>query len=66
MKTLTDGREAVEFKQLFDEILPHLRGGSLTVRVEIEGDSDGYAEGVRRTVSENAATLKFDQHSFEE
>lgn len=66
VKTLTDGREAVDFKQIFDEILPHLRDGSLTVRVEIEGESDAYPEGVRRTVSENASTLKFDQHGFEE
>lgn len=65
-KTLAVGREAVDFKQIFDEILPHLRNGSLTVRVEIEGDSDGYSEGVRRTVSENANTLKFDQVGFEE
>lgn len=65
-KTLSDGREAVDFKQIFDEILPHLRDGSLTVRVEIEGDSEGYPEGVRRTVTENANTLKFDQVGFEE
>lgn len=66
VKTLSTSREAVEFKQIFDEILPHLRDGSLSVRVEIEGEGDGYPEGVRRTVSENATTLKFDQHGFEE
>lgn len=66
VRTLPSGREAVEFKQIFDEILPHLKDGSLSVRVEIEADKgDGYSAEVRRTVSENASTLKFDQFGFE-
>ncbi|MGN7246938.1 Swt1 family HEPN domain-containing protein [Janibacter anophelis] len=65
-KTLIDGKEAMDFKQIFDEILPHLRGGDLSVRVEIEASSDvGFSEGVVRTVSENASTLKFEQYGFE-
>lgn len=64
-RALTPGREAMDFKQIFDESLPHL--GQVTVRVEIEAhDPDGYDEGVRRTVSENAATLRFEQSGFEE
>lgn len=66
-KTLSTSKEAVDFKQIFDEILPHLRGGGLSVRVEIEADhSVGFDESARRTVAENAATLKFDQFGFEE
>ena len=66
-RTLSSGREAADFKLIFDEILPHLRTGNLTVRVEIEADSlNGYPEAAVRTVSENAATLKFDQHGFED
>ena len=66
-RTLGTGREAADFKLIFDEILPHLRTGNLTVRVEIEADSlNGYPEAAVRTVSENAATLKFDQHGFED
>lgn len=65
--TLTDGREAADFRQLFDEILPHLRSGSLSVRIEIEAhDPAGFGEDVVRTVSENAATLKLEQHGFED
>lgn len=63
--TLADGREASDFRTLFEEILPHLRSGSLSVRVEIEAhDPEGYSEGVTRTVSENANTLRLDQHGF--
>ena len=65
--TLTEGREAADFRQLFDEILPHLRSGHLAVRLEIEATkSDGFDEGIIRTVSENATTLKVEQHGFEE
>jgi hypothetical protein len=39
----------------------------ITITVEIEATSDGgFAEDVRRTVSENARTLKFETHEFEE
>ena len=65
--TLTDGHEAADFRQLFDEILPHLRSGRLIVRIEIDASSaDGFDERVVRTVSENATTLKVEQHGFEE
>lgn len=65
--TLADGREAADFRQLFDEILPHLRAGNLTVRLEIEATrDDGFDEGIVRVVSENSTTLKVEQHGFEE
>jgi predicted AAA+ superfamily ATPase len=39
----------------------------VTITVEIEATSDdGFSEDVCRTVSENARTLKFDTHEFEE
>jgi hypothetical protein len=40
---------------------------SITVSVEIEATSEqGFPDDVRRTVRENARTLKFDTHEFEE
>jgi predicted AAA+ superfamily ATPase len=40
---------------------------SVTVIVEIEANAEkGFADDVRRTVSENARTLKFDAHEFED
>lgn len=60
---------ALEFKNVADEVLAHLRSGentSVTVRIEIEAnDSAGFNESRVRTVSENAQTLKFDQSGFE-
>jgi hypothetical protein len=39
----------------------------VTITVEIEATADdGFADDVRRTVSENARTLKFDTHEFED
>lgn len=39
----------------------------VTITVEIEATADdGFAEDVRRTVSENARTLKFETHEFED
>jgi hypothetical protein len=40
---------------------------SITISVEIEATTDeGFPDDVRRTVSENARTLKFDAHEFED
>jgi hypothetical protein len=40
---------------------------SVSVLVEIEATAEkGFADDIRRTVSENARTLKFDTHEFEE
>lgn len=68
-KTLSTDRIALDFKTIADEVLAHLRssGTNLTVRIEIEAeDQAGFDEGKVRTISENAATLKFDQSGFEE
>ncbi|MGZ4314194.1 MAG: Swt1 family HEPN domain-containing protein [Gaiellaceae bacterium] len=52
-----------------DAIVAQLGRADATVKlsVEIEASApDGFAEDVRRAVSENARTLKFDAHEFEE
>src|SRR4029079_12852775 len=70
MKTLNSDKIALEFKNVADEVLAHLRSGEntrVTVRIEIEAtDAEGFNENRVRTVSENARTLKFDQSGFEE
>ena len=56
--------------QVADEVVKHfagLAGTDVEVRIEITAESEeGFAEDVVRTVTENAKTLKFDQHGFEE
>jgi hypothetical protein len=56
--------------QVADEVVKHLAGlvdTDVEVRIEITAKSeDGFADDVVRTVTENAKTLKFDQHGFEE
>ncbi len=69
VKTLNPDNFAKEFKNITEEVLAHLRAGgtSLTLRLEIEAINDkGFDEGKIRTVSENAASLKFNQAGFEE
>jgi hypothetical protein len=42
-------------------------GAEVTITVEVDAKSDnGFPDDVRRTISENARTLKFDTHEFEE
>jgi hypothetical protein len=42
-------------------------GANVTIAVEIEATTDdGFSDDVRRTVSENARTLKFEAHEFED
>ena len=69
VKTLNSDRVALEFKNVAEEVLSHLRSGehtNVTVRIEIEAtDSEGFNGSRVRTVSENARTLKFDQSGFE-
>ena len=68
-KTLNPDKIALDFKNIAEEILAHLRNGdtNLVVRIEIEAtDSGGFDESKIRTVSENAKTLKFEQAGFEE
>lgn len=69
VKTLTADKIALDFKNVAEEIIAHLRdtGTQLVVKIEIEAtDMGGFDEGKIRTVSENAQTLKFDQSGFEE
>jgi hypothetical protein len=59
----------LEFGQVANEVIEHLQraGATLTIRVEVEAElGPGFPEGTRRTVSENASTLKFTQSGFEE
>ena len=69
VKTLSSEKIALDFKNIADEVLTHLRedGTKLVVKIEIEAtDADGFPESKVRTVSENARTLGFDQSGFEE
>jgi len=69
-KQLQPDRYASDFKKLADEILAPLAaadGVDLKVTVEVEATNpEGFDEAKVRTVSENAATLKFEQSGFEE
>lgn len=69
VKTLSADKIALEFKNVAEEVISHLRstGTNLVVKLEIEAtDPAGFDESKIRTVSENALTLKFDQSGFEE
>jgi len=70
VKTLNADKIALDFKNIAEEVIAHLRTGTsteLVVRIEIEAtDAKGFSEGKVRTISENARTLKFDQAGFEE
>lgn len=49
-----------------DAIVGQLGRASVTIVVEIEATADeGFSDDVRRTVSENARTLKFQTQEFE-
>jgi predicted AAA+ superfamily ATPase len=69
-KRLQADRYATDFKKLADEILAPLSatpGVTLNVTVEIEATTPtGFDDAKARTVSENAATLNFEQSGFEE
>lgn len=59
-----------DFGKIADEIVTNLTGlvgAEVTVTVEVQADaSDGFPDHVVRTVSENARTLKFKAHGFED
>lgn len=68
-KALDTDRYALDFTNIADEVVAHLRDQDvdLVVRIEIEATStSGFTESKIRTVAENAATLRFDQAGFEE
>ena len=67
VKTLSSDKIALDFKNIAERILAHLReqGTHLVVKIEIEAtDATGFDNNRVRTVSENAHTLKFDQSGF--
>lgn len=69
-RLLDPERYAADFSKIINEILQPLAGVDgtrLEVRVEVTAANPmGFDEPKRRTVSENAETLRFDQHGFEE
>lgn len=69
-KALTPERYASDFKKIADEVLAQLaavEGVELEIRIDVEAIArSGFDESKIRTVRENADTLKFDQHGFEE
>ena len=68
VKTLNPNGIAMDFKNISDEVLAHLKESdtAVTVRIEIEATNTGGFDDARiRTVSENARTLNFDQSDFD-
>jgi predicted AAA+ superfamily ATPase len=69
-KLLRADHPASDFNKVFDEILGPLGttpNVNLKITIEIEAaTSQGFDEAKVRTVSENAATLKFEQSGFED
>jgi hypothetical protein len=70
VKALDPQRVSRDADQIATEIVTHLVGlvgADVDVKIEITAQvPDGVPDDVVRTVTENAKTLKFDQHGFEE
>jgi hypothetical protein len=70
VKALDPQRVSRDADQIATEIVTHLVGlvgADVDVKIEIAAHvPDGVPDDVVRTVTENAKTLKFDQHGFEE
>lgn len=64
-KVLEGSRAIRDFGDMVNEVAAHL-DGKVTITVEINAESVGYGDRIRRTVSENATQLGFDHHEFEE
>lgn len=61
------GRDAGEIAEAVVQHLASVLGADVEIRLEIEANiPDGASDEVVRTVTENARTLKFDQHGFVE
>jgi predicted AAA+ superfamily ATPase len=61
------GRDAGQIAEAVVQHLTSVLGADVEIRLEIEAQiPDGASDEVVRTVTENARTLKFDQHGFEE
>lgn len=69
VKSLDPQRVSRDADQIATEIVTHLVGlvgADVEVKLEITAEvADGVPDDVVRTVTENAKTLKFDQHGFE-
>jgi hypothetical protein len=69
-RLLNPERYAADFSKIINEVLQPLAGvdgTQLEVRVEVTAvNPTGFDEPKRRTVSENAETLRFEPHGFEE
>ena len=70
MVSLDPTRLNRDFGRLAQEVIQHLTslmGTNVEVTVEIRAtNSDGFPDATVRTVSENARTLRFTSHEFEE
>jgi hypothetical protein len=70
VKTLDPQRVSRDADQVAAEVVKHLVGlvgADVEVKIEISANApDGVPDDVVRTVTENAKTLKFEQHGFEE
>ena len=69
VKELRADRLAMDFKEVAEEVVAHLRssGARIDIHIEISAvNEEGFSEREIRTVSENATTLKFSQSGFEE
>ena len=69
-KSLDPQRMSRDADQIAMEVVKHLVGlvdANVEIKIEISADvPSGVGEDVVRTVTENAKTLKFEQHGFEE
>jgi hypothetical protein len=69
-RVLNPDRYAADFSKIINEILQPLSGvdgTQLEVRVDIKAvNPAGFGDSKRRTVDENAANLRFEQHGFEQ
>ena len=65
---LNPERYGRDFSRVAQEVLAHLAGEGTTLDVSIEisaSNPGGFSDNTVRVVTENARTLKFDQHGFE-
>ena len=69
-KSLDPQRVSRDADQIANEVVKHLVAlvdAGVEIKLEISADvPSGVPEDVVRTVTENAMTLKFEQHGFEE
>lgn len=67
-KVLDPLRAIRDFGDLINDVASHLAnvdGGNVSITVEINAESDGYDDRIRRVVRENASQLGFETHEFE-